>query len=363
MKHSFLIFGVALVLAFTSCSEDFTVSAPYKETTAVYGILDPTDSVHYIRIQKAFLDENRSAIELAKVPDSNFYNNITVQLLEYSADRSRVLNSQQLVRVDANDEGYQKNEPLTKSQQFFSDPNFAYKFFDSDMPISHENWYQLLITYTTGRTDSSNFIGIINDDPNKQDKGFYIPDFENQYQTINFHRTLASSSYKLLTYMPANARIVEGVIRFRYVDVNLLDNSQTDKFVDFFFDTETNAIESGQSFDLEVQNTDIYAFLNAAIGPAPQNVVRDIDTCSIFVYAGSPELYYYNQINQGQAGGLTGDNIQPNYTNFTGDNVIGVVGSRASRIYNNIVIGDITIDSLKTNAATKALLIRGRSDH
>lgn len=363
MKQTLFIVGLLSLLITASCSEDFTVSAPYKPTTAVYGLLNPADSVHYIRIQKAFIDENKSAIELAKVPDSSFYNSLTVQLVEYSTDRSTVLNTQQLVKVNANDEGYQKNEPVTKSQQFFSDPNFAYKFFNSDMPLSYDKWYRLLITYTNGRTDSSNFIGIINDDKDKEDLGFHIPNFDFEYYQISFDRTLPSSRYKLLTYMPANARIIEGVIRFNYVDVNLLDNTQTDKFVDFFFDTETAAIEAGQSFDLEVPNSDIYAFLSAAIGPAPQNYVRDIDTCSIFVYAGSPELFYYNQINQGQAGGLTGDNIQPNYTNFVGDNVIGVVGSRAARTYDRVVISTNTIDSLKLNPATEQLRIRGRSDH
>ena len=74
--------GLAVMLGLHSCSEDFEITAPYKDITVAYGILNITDTAHYIRIQKAFLDENKSAIDMAKVADSNFYAQLDVKVKE-----------------------------------------------------------------------------------------------------------------------------------------------------------------------------------------------------------------------------------------------------------------------------------------
>lgn len=45
---------VGLPLLFPSCTTDFEVYAPEKEVRVVYCVLDPTDSIQYIRIAKAY---------------------------------------------------------------------------------------------------------------------------------------------------------------------------------------------------------------------------------------------------------------------------------------------------------------------
>ena len=99
MKKYFLV-GVSALLALTGCEEDFDVAAPYKDITVVYGIMDKLDTVHYIRVQKAFLDERKSAIDMAKEADSSFYKDITVKMQEVS-DKGVVV-EQVLSRFDLN---------------------------------------------------------------------------------------------------------------------------------------------------------------------------------------------------------------------------------------------------------------------
>jgi hypothetical protein len=65
--------GLASVIGVTSCSEDFKIAAPYKNIMVATGLLNMGDTAHYIRIQKAFMDENKSAIDMAKVSDSSFF--------------------------------------------------------------------------------------------------------------------------------------------------------------------------------------------------------------------------------------------------------------------------------------------------
>lgn len=343
-----------------SCSEDFTVSAPYKDITIVSGLLNEADSEHYIRIQKAFMDEHKSAIEMSKEPDSSFYNDLTVQLLEYDSTQTNVLEVIDLYRVDANKEGYQKNDPLT-DQQFFNSPNYAYKFIKKD--LSSRLWYKLLIKNNqTGRTDSSDFVGLVNSSSSRYLQGFYIPEFDFGDYSISFDRTAPGSRFRLFVYMPKNGRMVEGFIRFHYVEKNTATNTTRRDSVDYAFDTEIGVTKPGTSFDLVSLNTSIHQFLYTSIGPAPDNVERYMDSCDIFVYAAGPEVYYYNTINLGQATGLTGDNIQPNYTNFTGNEVIGILSSRAMRQYKEVAIEKVTIDSLVRSSYLAPLRIRGLSD-
>lgn len=60
-------------LALGACSTDINVNAPWKEETIVTGLIDPNDTVHYLRIHKAFLDPNRNALVVAQIRDSLYH--------------------------------------------------------------------------------------------------------------------------------------------------------------------------------------------------------------------------------------------------------------------------------------------------
>jgi len=64
-----------------SCSNDFELNADFKDIPIVYGFIDINDEDHYIRIQRAFLDGETSAIQIAQIHDSIYYDNIDVSLL------------------------------------------------------------------------------------------------------------------------------------------------------------------------------------------------------------------------------------------------------------------------------------------
>ena len=359
--------AITIILGLHSCKEEFTVSAPYKEITVVAGILGRSDTAHYIRIQKAFMDENKSAITMSKEADSSFYQDLVVKLYEYDSAQTKALDSIELYRVDLNQEGYKKLDPVN-DQQFFTNPNYAYKFKDNQWASNHKLnprlWYKLNIhNKKTSRTDSSEYVGIVNSDSNRTYDGFFIPDFNSAQYTLSFAKTTANARYRLFAYMPRNGRMAEGYIRFNYIDKNIVTNEKIRKHVDYAFDNELTVTKGGQSFELTTLNSNIYGFLNSSIGPAPDNIERYLDSCDLFIYGAGPELYYYNTINQGQTGGLTGDNIQPNYTNFKGNDVIGVLSSRGMRSYYNVPIEKATLDSLMfTNTATTPLRIRGMSE-
>src|SRR5690242_20706024 len=95
MKKSISAFLFALAaLAYTGCKNDLNVLAPYKDIPVVYGLLDQKDSVHYIRVNKAF-EGSGDAYTMAKQYDSiNYaYGTITVQLQDVNTGTTTKLDS------------------------------------------------------------------------------------------------------------------------------------------------------------------------------------------------------------------------------------------------------------------------------
>lgn len=71
-----LVVGL-LTLGLTSCNEDIEYDGDFVETAVVFGLLDQADSVHYIKITRAFGGGNNS-LEVAQIPDSSYFQNIDV---------------------------------------------------------------------------------------------------------------------------------------------------------------------------------------------------------------------------------------------------------------------------------------------
>lgn len=117
--NRFILFGRICVLFWliSGCSEDFQLTEPYKDIPIVYGFLNRTDSAHYIRVEKLFVDENIPATEMAKVIDSIYYKNAVVKLFNKTKNKEYTLQ-----RVDVSQEGYQR-----KPGNFALIPNYMYK--------------------------------------------------------------------------------------------------------------------------------------------------------------------------------------------------------------------------------------------
>src|SRR5690606_33649965 len=157
MKKLIPLIGIMVgSLSMLGCSEDFQVTAPYKKVTVVYGLLDPQDTAHYIRIQKAFLDENKSAIQMAADPDSSFFSELVVTMTAFSDPEGQTpVETHTLEKVNLNQQGYPKEEG-----PFFTDPSYAYKWKATLNPFQ---CYRLrILDPQTGNRDSSDLIGIVN---------------------------------------------------------------------------------------------------------------------------------------------------------------------------------------------------------
>ena len=71
-----------VVCALNSCSNEVDVLADYQENAVIYGLLDPSQPVQFIKINKVFTNPNAAAGDIAKISDSLFYDTLAPTLTE-----------------------------------------------------------------------------------------------------------------------------------------------------------------------------------------------------------------------------------------------------------------------------------------
>ncbi len=351
MKHlPFFSFCVFVLAAMAGCSTKFNTAAPYQNITIVYGLLDEGDTAHYIRIQKAFLSQSLSAYNMEKVADSSFYPQLNVVLEAFNSG-SMVGAPITLTRVDLNQEGYQKD-----SGAFFTTPNYAYKFKNA---LDPNNTYRLLITNpASGEVDSAETTII-----DESSANFSCPYLDNLGTTLSFSHS--ANPFLVRGSVPPTVAYMEGILRVRWVEKNSQTNTTVKKYADWDFATATpsgNAGATSLGFSLTSNNFQFYDFLSGAMQVPPQFVTRLMDSAQLILSAANTDFYNYMQITQTLGTGLTGMDIEPNYTNMLSskgiNRVLGLYGGRAFR--SGYVVYDVaTLDSIMANPVTKNLGIVG----
>lgn len=113
-----------LLLALTSCSNKVDVIGVWKDIPVVYGILGRLDTAHYIRIERAYLPPNKSALDVAKNIDSLYFdpNELDVQLVMLRPNGDTLPWRYPITRVDLRDEGFSREQGI-----FQHEPAYAYK--------------------------------------------------------------------------------------------------------------------------------------------------------------------------------------------------------------------------------------------
>ena len=79
---------ILLSLFIYSCEQDFSLNAPYRDVTFVYGILDAQDSVHYLKIYKGLQTEGNPSEVVQDWTKLYYFDTISVTLTESKGGES-----------------------------------------------------------------------------------------------------------------------------------------------------------------------------------------------------------------------------------------------------------------------------------
>ncbi|MFK7935024.1 MAG: hypothetical protein AB8G22_16050 [Saprospiraceae bacterium] len=322
-------------LTFFSCSNEFELNAPYQDVAVVYGFIDKDDPVHYIRVEKAFIDQETSAVELAKNPDSLYYENVLVEVVRLDKGNETIV----LERVNGDDVGLPREEG-----DFAQSPNILYGFsLADDEKLEGEERLQLRVS----RGDEKEVVTA---------ETTIIGDIE--FQQGRPPETDLSFQYTRNTSFAWFAR--QGGQLFDLVlDVNIqeLDPEDNSQFIDRTFEwvirrNIRRESDGGPQVKVDIPGELFYQFLQSQLENEPrrQRFFKSID---VNVSAAGQELVDFLDITQANTG-ITSAQEVPTFTNLEGG-AVGLFTSRKTAIVQVTSLARETRDSLRSGIYTKNL--------
>lgn len=336
-----LLYFVLLGTLLSACSNDFEVAAPWKEVPIAYGLISPKDTAHYIRIEKAFLDPNVSALEIAQIADSLYYNENAISVwLENTGTQARV----PLYRVDGNLEGYVRDSGL-----FADRPNWLYR--TSGPFVTAGKTYELVIERNDGKPDITAQTVVPGDFTFISQKPQNIVrevEFSDSTTTTVEWRTDVNGVYFNIDFEIAyREETPDGTVIFR--DTLLWHAAKN-------IEREEVLVGAGGTYrgKTEISGSQFFRFLSENISPAGNNF-RYFDRGSIILEGGGREIREYI-ITASANSGLTGAETFPVYTNLSEG--FGIFTGKNEFILTNVRIGEPTIERMKLNPLTQNLKFR-----
>lgn len=325
-----LILFLAAIFALTACSNDFDLTEDWKDITVVYGLLDQSKDVQYIRIEKAFLDPKTSAITIAQIADSLYYDNITVQLQAFQVNGTGG-NAYTLQRVKAEDEGFTREDGI-----FATSPNYLYKFTE---PLNQNLTYRLVITKNDGNGEEVKVETKICED-------FDITSPSDTTNALRF-RSGAETIFRWNTKTNTKFYNIKLLITIKEAPTGNPNNFVTKTLI---WNINDVIKPEGSLARSAVYGEEFYKFIASELEPG---YVREVTGVKIKVGGGGEALLNYLEIGQINSG-ITGADVIPTYTNLSGDNY-GVFSSRYYKTFGTYQLDGITLDSLADGYRTNNL--------
>ena len=323
------IVGV-FALLFTRCDNTLNVTADWKEIPVVYGLLNPSASQNYIRINRAYLNQEGDAISYGCVADSIYFEDLTVSLVE---SRNGIEgNTIQFEKVDGDTIGLMKEEGV-----FASSPNYLYRTNYNIKPSDFANLYNYELVVVNNKSNKvyrskANMVGNteILSPLRESDPRFNIDDDTNRYIYIIYREA-------------PQAKMYECIIRFRYKEYK--KESPTVFTIDsvdwqVFKNKETIRLRGYEEQQTNVRSYLFYDFLRTAIEADPTVERVPIDM-AFSLYAAGEDMHTFVAVNQPSIGIVQ---KKPEFTNISDG--LGIFSSLNIKTLNHIKIDDPMLSRL-----------------
>ena len=357
MKMLIQLIKVASIACFflvaNGCNNDLNLIEPNKDSIpVVYGFLSLNDTATYIRVERSFVDQKLSAIDLAKIADSLTYPaNVEVYLVRKSSNERFLMQ-----KVDGNTEGYRRDAGV-----FFSAPNYLYKIKTSLLLLKSNEVWRVEVkrkgeTKVIAQSETAvigNYSGILGTLPNNvlNIKDAFPCSFETQESAANKGDADISARFYAINVVFNYDETIGGATTQKKVTWQFATNEK--RFIRGALDPAYDQ----QSFSKN--GSDFYEFLgaNIPVTAGASRLFRDLD---IEITAGGQEVV--DLLNVGIANlGITGSQDIPIYTNIkdaSGNNALGLFGSRNKFVRKGFKINDTSLEALRTGSFTKQLNFR-----
>lgn len=344
----FCITLVAVILV--SCKPDVNLTSDYRDITVVYGLLNPLDQNHYVKIYKGYLTKDNAVVMAGDLDNISYYDDIEVKLIEHRQNGEVVSFPMDTVMLRSNENGFSIFPTTQVLYRPVRNPN-------SHIPIeiSPGRKYELVITNKkTGRVVTSETTTI-------DDMVFNIPMGSSQVvSTININKDDPWNVGFKIANWPKNAYAVDAYVTFRYIEQDKVTLDTVHKSVDNVHLTTGFVYGNETSFKPNI----ICRILQENI-EENENVWRYPDTyeCIDIKLWACDQVYYTYYKTAQPSSSIVQDRV--NYTNIHADDELAL-GFFASRTYINrkfkLDVVSHNEDSLIQGQWTKNLNFRRYTD-
>lgn len=321
----------------TGCDNELKVNAEWKEVPVIYGLLNPTAEYNYLRINRAYLNEEGNALEFAREPDSIQFDSLKVLLIEkYNGIESNVI---ELEKVIGDTIGLPKDDGI-----FASSPNVLYrtKYKIKASSVTETYAYKLeVLNLKSGKLYKSETVI-----PGKLE---LLSPFQFNNPKVNFvddGRRFVVFSYREGRFV----RIYDLIARFRYEEFPADDTNDVriDSMEWIMIKGKlTNSLDGFIKNTIAVPGEQFYNFIEEVM-PVDSNMIRRPIDMGFYFYGGAEDLYTYQEVNRPSIGIVQ---KKPEYTNISEG--FGLFSSSHINRWDHVKIGDQMWESILTSERMK----------
>lgn len=316
--------ALLLIIPFlhNSCKNDIDLLTDYKEQIVCFGILNPNDTAHYIRVSKVFLGEG-NALVFAQTQDS----------IQLRPENMEV----RVTRVQSGIETQywilQTDTTIPREEGIFLNPHQI--VYRGVFPVLTDgSTYRLTVTdLVTGYVTTSETT-VVKETSHQTPSVLQFLNFED---AGNIGFTFHTAQY---------ARRTQLTIRFYYDEQFIYDTTQTAlRYVDWVIGTsEALSNNGGESGTIQIGRRNFLNMLRNNVEPNP--LVRRISKRVDLYYLGAhDDLVTYIKVQQANAGSSY---ELPEFTNM--ENGLGLFTTRNTSIITNFHLDQDTQYALATDS-------------
>ncbi|MEM6395699.1 MAG: DUF4249 family protein [Bacteroidota bacterium] len=321
--------ALALIsLTFSACRDDFSLGAPPKDIPIIYAYLDANASENFVRVERAFLDNDGDANDVARIADSLYYGpeQATVSI---TSNGNTVI----LERVNGDDLGLEREPGL-----FAESPNILYRLSSDDLNLVEGQ--EAIVTVSTDQgTEATGSTMML------QPLEIRTPDDDDSINPENFNQ---------LTTLRIDVNGEEA----RVFDIRLFHNLRefatdgsgevTSVRLEQIVETQALRPTDNNILVFRIDNESIWRFLGNSLDP-DLPVTRLFDGFDVEVTAAGQEVEDLIDLSNANSG-ITSSQAPPVFTNVEGG--LGVVTSRSSAIRFDVPLSQSSFTELRDGIYT-----------
>lgn len=389
MKNKILYIGLFIITALSlpSCKNDLDVLAPGEESVSVYGILNPSEPVQNIRINKVYLTNGDAIVAGQDANQINYGPNELQVSLERYLDGVQMNVNSLSGTISSGSPPTDKRIILTETVVTTASGNFNQnqRIWQTNTKIlvpiptptaakKNKTEYKLTVKILSSGKEITSQTIVIDSVKSYGSMPFIYNNTTNQLFSYPMHcgyvldsppgsgtRQIAYVDYSVLTFKPKirfksipNAKLYDVVMRFHYID-SLFGGSANREFVDFNFVTQkSSTLDGGEEMQVSFDANDFYTNLASELSKKSVSGIKSRTShyMEYIVYAGDETLNTFLQVN---APSTSIAQDKPYYTNINGG--VGVFASRSRSSITKELWSEF-IDKIVDHPSTQSLLFK-----